>query len=128
MILKILLTLAVVIAVFIWLRSQNSKRQLTNSSIEAHTLTGASKNTWIKPFAYSMASFTLAVGILLYYLSWQEDHTLYQVTITNPQTGSSETYTVLKKDMYGRMFITEGGLQVNASQLERIEIKKIETD
>ena len=126
MILKILLTLAIVIAVFIWFRSQNSKRLISNGSGNGRLITEAKgKNQLIKPFSYSMAGLTIAAGILLYYLSWQEGHTLYQVTITNPQSGTTETFIALKKDMRGRLFITQSGREIWVSDLERIEIKKL---
>jgi hypothetical protein len=126
MILKVLLTLAIVIAVFIWFRAQNTKRLKSNDSTNGRLITEAKvKNQWIKPFSYSMAGLTIAAGILIYYLSWQTEHTLYQVTITNPQTGTSETFRALKKDIRGRLFITESGREIRVSDLERIEIKKL---
>jgi hypothetical protein len=129
MILKILLTLAVFIAVYIWFRTQNSKRLDSNTTLAARSVTvDARKNNWIKPFSYSMAALTLAAGILFYYLSWQENHTQYQVTITNPQTGTSETFIALKKDMRGRLFITQSGREIRVSDLERIEVKKLATE
>lgn len=129
MIFKVLLTLAILIAVYIWFRTKNGQSLYSANSNNSRLVNdGKASNKWIKPFSYSMAGLVIAAGMLIYYLSWQEDHTQYQVTITNPQTGSSETYIVLKKDMYGRKFITEGGLQVNASDLERIQIKRIETN
>jgi hypothetical protein len=128
MILKILLTLAVFIAVYIWFRKQNSNRLETSATVAARSVTvDTRKNNWIRPFSYSMAGLTLAAGILFYYLSWQEDHTQYQVTITNPQIGSSETFIALKKDMRGRLFITQSGREIRVSDLERIEVKKLTT-
>jgi hypothetical protein len=128
MILKILLTLAVFIAVYIWFRKQNSKRLETIATLAARSVTDdTNNNNWIKPFGYSMAGLTLAAGILFYYLSWQENHTQYQVTITNPQTGSAETFIALKKDMRGRLFITQSGREIRVSDLERIEVTKIAT-
>jgi hypothetical protein len=126
MILKILLTVAVCIAVYIWFRTQNSKRFETNATPAARSVTvDIRKNNWIKPFGYSMAVLTLASGILFYYLSWQENHTQYQVTITNPQTGTSDTFIALKKDMRGRLFITQSGREIRVSDLERIDVKKL---
>lgn len=84
------------------------------------------KNTWIKPFSYSMAGLTVAAGILVFYLSWQDDHIEYQVTITNPQTGTVESFIALKKNMRGRLFITESGREIRVSDLERIEVKKLD--
>lgn len=129
MILKILLTLAIVIAVLIWFRAQKSKQAHALAKTQGRLVNEeADKNNWLKPLLYSLAGLSVAAGVLIYYLSWLDDHTQYQITITNPQTGSSESYIALKKDMFGRMFITEGGLQINASELERIEIKKVEAD
>jgi Na+/proline symporter len=128
MITKLLLTLAIVVAVIVWFRAQKSK-QAQGRIIDVESIPEeAVKNTWIKPLLYSIGLLTLTLGVVMYYLSWQEDNTRYQVTISNPQTGSSDTYIALKKNMFGRMFITEGGLQINASELERIEIIKIEDD
>ena len=128
MILKILLTLAVVIAVYIWFRTQKSKQLNSSNTVSTRALPKkAVTNTWIKPLVYSTACLSIIAGILIYYLSWQDDHTQYQITITNPQTGSSETYVAIKRDMYGRMFITEGGLQISVSDIERIEIKQLDS-
>ena len=133
MILKILLTLAVVIAVYIWFRMKKAKQLSSAGVVGGRVLSrglgqATETNTWIKPLVYATACLSVLAGILVYYLSWQDDHTEYQITITNPQTGSSERYIAFKKDMYGRMFITEGGLQISVSELERIEIRKLDSE
>jgi hypothetical protein len=128
MILKILLTLAVLIAVYIWFRTQKTKQLSSNYVAPSRTVPQKTAiNTWIKPLVYSTACLSIIAGVLIYYLSWQDNHTQFKITITNPQTGSSETYIALKKDMYGRMFITEGGLQISVSDMERIEIKQLDS-
>jgi hypothetical protein len=128
MILKILLTLAVIIAVYIWLRTQRTKQAALMHDGNQHKPGAGNsiKNTWIKPFSYSMAGLTIAAGILVFYLSWQDDHIEYQVTITNPQTGTTESFIALKKNMRGRLFITESGREIRVSDLERIEVKKLD--
>lgn len=127
MILKILLTLGLVVAVYIWFRRQQTKQALLTDGVSKPqtSLDNEFKNTWIKPFSYSIAGLTVAAGVLVFYLSWQDDHIEYQVTITNPQTGSSESFIALKKNMHGRFFITESGREIRVSDLERIEIKKL---
>jgi hypothetical protein len=122
MILKLLLTLAIVVAVIIWIRSQNTKRLGSNNGATGKLL---AQNTWIKPFSYGIAGLIVSAAILVVYLSWQEDNTQYQVTITHPQTGTSETFIALKKDMRGRLFITQSGREIRVSDLERIEVKKL---
>ena len=129
MIFKVLLTLAILIAVYIWFRTKNGQRLYSaNSNNSRLASDGKVSNKWIKPFSYSMAGLVIAAGMLIYYLSWQEDHTQYQVTITNPQTGTSETFISLKKDMRGRLFITQSGREIRVSDLERIEVKKLAAD
>ena len=129
MIFKVLLTLAILIAVYIWFRTKNGQRLYSANSNNSRLVNdGKASNKWIKPFSYSMAGLVIAAGMLIYYLSWQEDHTQYQVTITNPQTGTSETFISLKKDMRGRLFITQSGREIRVSDLERIEVKKLAAD
>ncbi|MEH6449366.1 MAG: hypothetical protein V7765_11900 [Oleispira sp.] len=130
MILKLLLTLAVIIAVYIWYRRKNGQRLLP-ASLSASILASRSpakqlpSNSWVKPFAYAIAGLVIIVGIWIYYLSWQEGHTQYEVTITNPQSGSTETFIALKKNMKGRLFITETGREIRTSELERVEVRKL---
>ena len=126
MILKILLTLAVLIAVYIWFRTQKAQQLKVNNMAPSRIVAKkTATNTWIKPLVYSIACLSIIAGILIYYLSWVDDHTQYQITITNPQTGTSETFRALKKDIRGRLFITESGREIRVSDLERIEIKKL---
>jgi hypothetical protein len=124
MITKTLLTLAIVIAVYIWFRAQKSKHANYNAEVQGRLLAGESaKNTWLKPLLYVLTAFAIVASISLYYYSWLEDNTQYQVTITNPQSGTTETFIALKKDMRGRLFITQSGREIWTSDLERIEIR-----
>ena len=124
MITKTLLTLAIVIAVFIWFRAQKSKQ--ANAEAQGRLLVVKSvQNTWVKPLLYVLATLSIVASISLYYYSWLDDNTQYQVTIINPQSGVTETFIALKKDMRGRLFITQSGREIWTSDLERIEIKKL---
>lgn len=128
MITKTLLTLAIVIAVFIWFRAKKSKQANSNTLVQGPLpATGSAQNTWIKPLLYVLAALSIIVSISLYYYSWLDDNTQYQVTIINPQSGTSETFIALKKDMRGRLFITQTGREIWTSDLERIEVKKLST-
>lgn len=128
MITKTLLTLAIVIAVFIWFRAQKSKPANSNALAQGRLpAAGSAQNTWIKPLLYVLAALSIIVSISLYYYSWLDDNTQYQVTIINPQSGITETFIALKKDMRGRLFITQTGREIWTSDLERIEIKKLST-
>jgi ABC-type Fe3+ transport system permease subunit len=126
MITKTLLTLAIVVAVFIWFRAKKSKQAKYNAEAQGRlSAVEPTQNTWIKPLLYVLAALSIIVSISLYYYSWLDDNTQYQVTITNPQSGTTETFITLKKDMRGRLFITQSGREIWTSDLERIEIKKL---
>lgn len=126
MITKTLLTLAIVIAVYIWFRAKKSKQATYNTQAQGRIAAVESEqNTWIKSLLYVLVGLSIIVSISLYYYSWLDDNTQYQVTITNPQSGSTETFIALKKDMRGRLFITLSGREIWTSDLERIEIKKL---
>lgn len=128
MITKTLLTLAIVIAVFIWFRAQKSKQAKYSTEAKGRlSAVEPAQNTWIKPLLYVLAALSIIVSISLYYYSWLDDNTQYQVTIINPQSGITETFIALKKDMRGRLFITQTGREIWTSDLERIEIKKLST-
>ena len=128
MITKTLLTLAIVVAVFIWFRAQKSKQANSNAVAQRpFPAAGSAQNTWIKPLLYVLAALSIIVSLSLYYYSWLDDNTQYQVTIINPQSGTTETFIALKKDMRGRLFITQAGREIWTSDLERIEIKKLST-
>lgn len=126
MITKTLLTLAIVIAVYIWFRAKKSKQATYNTQAQGRIAAVESEqNAWIKSLLYVLVGLSIIVSISLYYYSWLDDNTQYQVTITNPQSGSTETFIALKKDMRGRLFITLSGREIWTSDLERIEIKKL---
>lgn len=128
MILKILLTAVIVIAVYSWFKyprhqsgSVNAAR-VKNKPVAQTLVT----NTWVKPFSYALGGLSVCVGVLIFYLSWQADHVQYQVTITHPQTGDRQSFIAIKKNMRGRLFITESGREIWVSDLDRIEIKQLD--
>lgn len=126
MILKTLLTLAVILAVYIWIRTQQAKRAGYQERIINSDLPAKDKNSWLKSVLFFLAGIIIIAAVAAYYFSWVDGNTQYQVTITNPQSGIIETFVVLKKDMRGRLFITPSGREIWASDLDRIEIKKMQ--
>ena len=126
---KTLLTLTVILAVYAWYRTQKSKHADYNAKIKRYLVKRESiKNSWTKPILYILTAFSIVAGISMYYFSWLDENTQYQVTITNPQSGTTETFIALKKDMRGRLFITQSGREIWTSDLERIEIKKLNAE
>jgi ABC-type Fe3+ transport system permease subunit len=126
MLFKTLLTFAVMTAVYLWYRTQKTKQaDYYTKAKERLLLEDSVRKVWIKPLLYSLAALSVIAGISMYYYSWVDDNTQYQVTITNSQSGKTETFIALKKDMRGRLFITQMGREIWTSDLERIDIKKI---
>ena len=66
MITKTLLTLAIVIAVYIWFRAQKSKHANYNAEVQGRLLADESaKNTWLKPLLYVLTAFAIVASISL---------------------------------------------------------------
>ena len=129
MILRILLTLAVIAAVYAWFRAQKSKQENHSSLAQGRiVVTEPAENNWVKPVFYSLGGLTILAGISIYYFSWLDDQTLFQIKVTNPQTGAVEIFTAHKKDMNGRQFTTETGQNITLSDMERIEVKKLDSE
>ena len=128
MILKILLTLAVIAAVYAWFRAQKAKQENHSALAQGRIIVvEPAEKRWVKPVFYSMGGLTILAGISIYYFSWLDDQTLYQIKVTNPQTGVVEKFVAHKKDMNGRQFKTETGQEITLSDLERIEVKMLDS-
>ncbi|MBQ0731916.1 MAG: hypothetical protein KBT75_14540 [Oleispira antarctica] len=126
MFLKTLLTFAVIGAVYVWYRTQKAKQADYDTKIQGRLIAvETAKNAWLRPLLYGIVALSVVAGLSMYYFSWRDDNTQYQVTITNPQSGVTETFIALKKDMRGRLFITQSGREIWTSDLERIDIKKL---
>ncbi|SFX50712.1 hypothetical protein [Marinospirillum alkaliphilum] len=57
-------------------------------------------------------------------LDWRERHTLLEVRVINPMTGSETAYQVLKKDLQENAFVTRDGQRIRIASSERLEVQR----
>lgn len=122
MITKILITIALVIAaVAIFLRRRAAQQPQVVIVNDEPDHAG-----WMfKWFAYGLAGAVTLSAIGFYYLDWRDGYRLYDITITNPQTGKTDNYRAYKKDLHGHRFTSVTGHDILVSELERIEYAEV---
>ncbi len=128
---KILLTLLVIIGGVIFLRHKKSLEQpLANERntkiINIQPELDSARQNNIKIIAISVLALTLLSGTAMLFLDWQDDHSIYEIKIVNPQTGNTDSYQAYKKDLRGRTFTTITGQQIAVSEMERLEFQEVE--
>ena len=123
MLTKILVTIAIIVGVFAFMRFKNqSSHAIRTLTVEANN---SSTNT-VKLVAFGVLSLTLLSGAVMLFLNWQEQHRLFDIKIINPQSGMTDNYQAYKKDLKGKKFTTISGQQITVSELERLEIKGVD--
>lgn len=70
--------------------------------------------------AIAVALLLVAAGIIGW--QWWLGFEQVQVTIVSPQHGTTETYTVRKRDIGENKIVTVDGITIRLSQQERVEI------
>ncbi len=119
---KILLTLLVVMASYLILKN---RRVLESAAPVIKTVKVAPPKNKVKWLALAVLVLSMLGGTLMVYLSWHDDHRIYQVKIINPQTGLQEIFKAYKKDLGSRHFTTLSGQQITASDMERLVFEEV---
>lgn len=121
MITKILLTLVVVIAAYLYLKRRGAQQQPESKKEDP-----AGQNDL--PFrmiaiVFLLVSFFVTCGFFAY--NWFEGRQLLEITLTTPDQ-SQQVYKVYKADLEERSFETIDGQIIRISAQERMQIKKLE--
>lgn len=135
---KILLTAAVIIAAFFYIRRRDleetgtrrpatATRQAPNDS-EAAGKTVADDNLSkdLRLGAYMFLVLTIGLGATLYYFRWQDDHVILTVTLHSDAQTESTTYQVYKYQLQDRSFTTLAGILVTVASTDRMEVEGLE--
>jgi hypothetical protein len=115
---KILFTVAVAVAVYLFYRGRGRPvaappRQRQNppeATISPHLI------------AYSLLGVLAVVSAALFYLNWSEDHSVIEIRVTNSRTGYETSYQAQKMTIHGRSFETLDGRAVTLGADDRIEM------
>lgn len=122
---KILLTIIVVLLALVWIRKLREQERR-----EARQAPGAATppQRTAEPLndfrfaAYLFLVLMLGSGSYLYYVRWEDDHSLVTVILHRDGERSPVTYQVLKSELGNRAFTTIDGVRVTVASSERMEV------
>lgn len=120
---KILLTIIIVLLGLVWARKhrEQERRAAIRSSAAQGKNTAAPLNDY-RFAAYLFLTLMIGSGAYLYYLRWQDEHSLITVILHSDGTQSPVTYQVEKGQLEQRAFTTVEGIRVTVASSERMEV------
>ena len=124
---KIFLTLTVILAAFIYVRKRNHPGQpllppRAKTAIEPEVSQTQSMSDY-RFAAYAILIMMFGVGGFLYYINWQDDHTLITVKLYRSGEPNPITYQVYKNQLLDHSFTTIDGIKVTIAASERMEVE-----
>jgi hypothetical protein len=127
---KILFTVLIIAGILLYVRHQETKRTAEPatqafSRPSPQTVPRTSRRLPLIA-AYTALILTLAIGGLLYYLDWKEDHKVMTIRVINASTGEIGSYRAYQSMIRGRSFTTLDGRTITVSNAERVEISDAE--
>jgi len=135
---KILLTLAVIVTAFFYIRQQDMKdsdkaRKTVDSAPATAKSNGVAKpkakdtlSSDLRFGAYMFLVLMIGLGGALYYFGWKDDHTVLTVTLHNDGQAMSTNYEVYKYQLGERSFTTLDGVLVTVASTDRMEVIGLE--
>lgn len=118
MLIKFFITLLLVGGLLVWLRWR--KRSLDNELSMPASKPNPDIEYGLKRWWPGLAIVALLSVILWFVQGYRQGEQVLQVTVTGTD-GHVSTYLVKRKDFNGRRLVTVDGLQVQLSQLDRVE-------
>lgn len=128
---KILLTLAVMVIAFFFVRQRDMKNRTdsakpktraklpnTPEAQEANTLSAD-----LRLGAYMFLALVIGIGIALYYFQWQDDHSILTVRLHSEGQTRPIEYQIYKYQLAERSFTTLDGILVTVASSERMEVE-----
>ena len=118
MLLKVLFTLAVILAVAVIFRVKN--QPLKPPSPDAATdRSGAGVSS--RAVIYTLLGLIIAISILVFVLHWSDQRQIINIRVTNSQ-GETINYQAYRKTIEGRRFTTLDGVDVTLGTSDRVEM------
>lgn len=125
---KLLITVAVILAAFLYVRQRNLNEKATRGdgrprTAAPETATAAAEfNSDLRLAAYLTVILMVGLGATLYYFRWQDDHTVVTVTLHRESQAQPISYQVYKYQLQDRSFVTVDGTSVTVASSERMEV------
>ncbi|PCI76658.1 MAG: hypothetical protein COB20_10040 [SAR86 cluster bacterium] len=129
---KLLLTLAVMIIAFFFVRQRDMKEKSSparttlpparpvNKAVEQE---GHNLSADMRLGAYMFLVLVVGLGTTLYYFQWQDDHSILTVRLHSDGQTEAIVYQVYKFQMAERSFTTLEGILVTVASSERMEVE-----
>lgn len=130
---KILLTAAVIVTAFFYLRRAETKANSARTALSPASKTEAAAidepstlEGDMRIAAYSFLGLMITLGAVLFYYRWQDEHRILDVSLYGDSHGEPAKYQVYKYQLQERSFITIEGIAVTVAGDERMEIVGLE--
>lgn len=129
---KILLTLAVMIVAFFFVRQRDMKEKssparkalpTTKPQDQAVVQEEHNLSADLRLGAYMFLVLVIGLGAALYYFQWQDDHSILTVRLHSDGQSEAIVYQVYKFQLAERSFTTLDGILVTVASSERMEVE-----
>jgi len=129
---KILLTLAVMIIAFFFVRQRDMKGKSSPARETAPRAKSSAKpavqeeqnlSADLRLGAYMFLVLVIGLGAALYYFQWQDDHSILTVRLHSDGQPEAIVYQVYKFQLAERSFTTLDGILVTVASSERMEVE-----
>jgi len=119
MLLKILLTVAVILGAVLTLRKRAHRVQ--QSTITTMPQPKAPLSRLPHYAAYGLVSIMLAGALYFVYLEWEDSYQVVTVRVIDTRSGNTVNYEAYRGDVAARSLLTLDGKMVSLAEVERME-------
>lgn len=122
---KILFTVVIILLGIVWVRRnrEQERRDPKKTATEAPSTSSSPQTLNDYRFAaYLFLALMIGSGTYLYYVRWQDDHSLVTVLLHRDGAQAPVTYHVQKSELEERAFTTVDGVRVTVAASERMEV------
>ena len=118
MLLKVLFTLAVVLAVAVIFRVKNQPQKPPPPNAATGRSGGGVSS---RAVIYTLLGLIISVSILIFVLHWSDQRQIINIRVTDSQ-GETINYQAYRKTIKGRRFTTLDGVDVTLGASDRVEM------
>ena len=118
MLLKILFTLAVILAVAVIFRVKNQTQKSPPPNAATDRSGGGVSS---RAVIYTLLGLIISISILIFVLHWSNQRQIINIRVTNSQ-GETTNYQAYRKTIEGRRFTSLGGIDVTLGASDRVEM------
>lgn len=124
---RILLTLAVIVIAYVFVRQRRLAEEAGNKPAAAkRDKIRDELSQDMRMAAYMFLVLMTGIGAAVYYFRWQDEHTVLTINLHRENQAQPVSYQVYKYQLQERSFTTIDGTQVTVAGSERMEVLGLE--